>query len=218
MPANSNPGFRVNNVADNQRIMNVARGAAYYGTNGRTPTANVPLNEAATIVTRTAFETSAYCALIRETYGTYENYIAKEYLVKFPQKLGAFSLPDGKTMCEKYGPMTAPTKNGGSKYKYQALNWALTVAMNGDGVGQGDWHLWDVREGSIMMRDENLALINATRQKMGITQISNATYRWFAERCGVGYAWYFGGANGTLDGDGVNRGFQVGAVTLLRIK
>jgi hypothetical protein len=219
MPENSNPGFRVNDIASNERIMNVARGAAYYGTNGRTPTADVPLNDAATIVKRADFNTSAYCALLRQTYGTYENYIASEYLVKVPQKLGAFSLPDGKAMGEKYGSMTAPTKDGSTKALYPALNWPVNISLNADGMNSGDWHLWDVREGSLMMRDETLAKINATRVKMGVSQISNSTGRWFAERYSMNGAWLFTGGSGALTTAAyVFNGYQVGAVTLLRYK
>lgn len=219
MPASSNSGFRVNGLTGNQKIMNVARGAAYYGTNGRTPTGNVPLNDANTIVTKAAFDTSEYCALLRETYGTYENYIAKEYKVDFPQKLGAFGLPDGAALTAKYGPMMAPTKDGGSKAKYPALNWAYNVAYNADGLRGGDWHLWDVREGCIIMDDAQNAAINTTRAAQGNTQISNAAYRWFAQRYYVYSAWFFHGSAGGLDGSGgVYLTFQVGAVTLLKFK
>ena len=218
MPENSNTGFRVNGLASNQRIMNVARGAAYYGTNGRTPTGNVPLNDANTIVTLAAFNTSEYCALLRETYGTYENYIAKEYKVDFPQKLGVFSLPDGAALTAKYGPMMAPMKDGSSKAKYPALNWAYNVAYNADGLRVGDWHLWDVREGCIIMDDAQNAAINTTRAAQGNTQISNATYRWFAQRYNVNSAWIFYGYTGYLDGGYVYNTYQVGAVTLLKFK
>ena len=218
MPASNNVGFRVNDVAGNERLMNIAKGAAYYGTNGRTPTADVPLNAAAGIVNKTSFNTSAYCALLRETYGTYENYAIKEYRVKVPQKLGVFGLPDGKAMTAKYGPMTAPAKDGGTKVKFPALNWPLGVGFNADGLRQGDWHLWDVREGAIIMRDETLAKINATRQKMGVTQISISTFRWFAERSNVYYAWFYFGFSGDLGNTNVNFGYQVGAVTLLKFK
>lgn len=218
MPENSNAGFRVNGLASNQRIMNVARGAAYYGTNGRTPTENVPLNDANTIVTKAAFDTSEYCALLRETYGTYSNYIAKEYKVEYPQKLGCFSLPDGQALTAKYGPMMAPTKDGGSKAKYPALNWAYNVAYNADGLRGGDWHLWDVREGCIIMDDAKNAAINTTRAAQGNTQISNATSRWFAQRCNVIYAWFFYGFYGYLYFSDVSNGSQVGAVALLKFK
>ena len=218
MPASNNAGFRVNNIADNERLMNITKGAAYYGTNGRTPTADVPLNAAAGIVNKTSFNTSAYCALLRETYGTYETYAAKEYRVKVPQKLGVFGLPDGKAMTTKYGPMTAPTKDGSTKVKYPALNWPLGVGFDADGMRQGDWHLWDVREGCIIMSDDTLAKINATRQKMGVTQISISTTLWFAERSNVYYAWFYSGYYGNLNNNYVSFGLQVGAVTLLKFK
>ena len=121
-------------------------------------------------------------------------------------------------MGEKYGPMTAPTKDGGTKVLYPALNWPVGINLNADGMNSGDWHLWDVREGSLMMRDETLAKINATRVKMGVSQISNSTYRWFAERYNVYIAWSFLGNYGYLNGNGVYGGLQVGAVTLLKYK
>ena len=218
MPENSSNGFRVNGLTGNQKIMNVARGAAYYGTNGRTPTENVPLNDANTIVTKAAFDTSAYCALLRETYGTYSNYIEKEYKVEFPQKLGCFGLPDGQALTAKYGPMMAPTKDGGSKAKYPALNWAYNVAYNADGLRGGDWHLWDVREGCIIMDDAKNAAINTTRAAQGNTQISNATSRWFAQRYNVYNAWIFYGSNGYLSTNYVYSGYQVGAVALFKFQ
>lgn len=218
MPANGSNGFRVNGLTGNQKIMNVARGAAYYGASGRTPTENVPLNDANTIVTKAAFDTSEYCALLRETYGTYSNYIAKEYKVEYPQKLGCFSLPDGQALTAKYGPMMAPTKDGGSKAKYPALNWAYLVGYNADGLRAGSWHLWDVREGCIIMDDAQNAAINTTRAAQGNTQISNAAARWFAQRCTVCHAWIFLGSYGYLYYNYVYGGFQVGAVALLKFK
>ena len=205
MSENSNGGFRINGRSGNEHIMNVAGGAAYYGTNGRTPTANVPLNEAASPVKKTDFETSAYCALLRQTYGTYENYIRKEYTLMYPQKLGVFRLPDGEALTKKYGPMTAPVKDGTSKAKFPALNW---------GYQQGG-HLLDVNEGAVMMLDENLAKINAIQQKVGKVVLTNSTSRWFAQRYNVYSAWIFSGHSRYLDIVSVNNAGQCGAVTLL---
>ena len=218
MPENSNNGFRINDIAGNERIMNVARGAAYYGTSGRTPTADVPLNDAAGIVKRSDFNNSAYCASLRQAYGTYENYIASEYLVKLPQKLGAFALPDGQAMGERYGGKMVPTKSGSTKAAYPAQNWAYTLSLNAQGMMQGDWHLHGVAEGCMLLRDENLARINKTRQKMGVAQVSSSTARWLAARYNVNGAWFFYGNNGILYNVIVNGAYQVGAVTLLKIK
>ena len=218
MPENSSQGFRVNGLASNQRIMNVARGAIYYGTNGRTPDANVPLNDAATIVTSAAFASSPYCAALRAAYGTYENYIRSEYKIAYPQKLGAFSLPDGATLTKTYGPLTAPTKDGSTMVKFPALNWPLAIGYNADGLRAGDWHLWDVEEGCILMDDANLAIINATRSKQGDTEISNGSTRWFAQRYNVYDDWFFYGYNGYLGSNHVFTTNQVGAVTLYKFK
>jgi hypothetical protein len=120
--------------------------------------------------------------------------------------VGAFALPDGETLAAKYGPMMAPTKAGSTKAKYPALNW---------GYNQGG-HLWDVTEGVLMMEDSNLAVINATQTKAGKVTLSNASTRWFAERCNVNSAWIFGGTGRVLGaGNGVGNTYQVGAVSLL---
>ena len=205
MPENSSAGFRINGRSGDQHIMNVAGSASYYSTNGRTPSANVPLNEAAGIVKKTDFETSAYCTLLRQTYGTYENYIRKEYTLMYPQKLGVFRLPDGETLTKKYGPMTATIKDGTAKAKFPALNW---------GYQQGG-HLWDVSEGTVMMLDENLAAINAIQTKVNKVVLTNSTHRWFAERGNVNNAWIFKGNTRTLDNVDVTNAIQCGAVTLL---
>jgi hypothetical protein len=102
--------------------------------------------------------------------------------------------------------MMAPTKSGGTKAMYPALNW---------GYLQGG-HLWDVTEGVLMMEDSNLAVINATQTKAGKVTLANSSNRWFAERYSVYFAWYFLGASRTLGINyGVNSAFQVVAVSLL---
>ena len=84
-------------VAYWQGVMNTARGVAYWGSNGRTPTANEPVPTAndTTPVTLDAFTNSSYCALLRKTYANYEAYIGEGMGVKFPQEYGCFGLPDG---------------------------------------------------------------------------------------------------------------------------
>ena len=198
MTASSNNGFRVNMRTGGEKIMNGARGAAYYGTNGRTPTEDVPLNSNAGLVNKTAFDSSAYCQLLRDTYGTYKEYIHQEYRVAYPQKLGVFSLPTGKAMAEKYARMTAPTKAGGAKYKYPALYYGYAKSFGVDGLDFGDWYLPGVAEGAMLMRDETLAALSPSISKMGTTAINNSTHRWFAQRYYVDYAWIFYGSDGTL--------------------
>jgi len=218
MPANSNSEFRVNMRQGGEKIMNDARGAAYYGTNGRTPTEDVPLNSNAGIVNKTAFDSSSYCQLLRDTYGTYKEYIHQEYRVACPQKLGAFSLPTGKAMAEKYARMTAPTKAGGTKYKYPALYYGYAKSFGVDGLDFGDWYLPGVAEGAMLMRDETIAALSPSISKMGTTTINSSTSRWFAQRYGVNNAWIFSGYGGSLTYYTVNYGYRCQAVTLLNIE
>lgn len=217
MPENSNSGFRVNMQQGNEKIMNDARGASYYGTNGRTPSADVPLNANAGIVNKSAFDSSPYCQLLRDTYGTYKEYIHQEYRVAYPQKLGAFSLPSGKELTAKYGPMTAPTKTGSTKYKFPALRYGYNKSFGVDGLDFGDWYLPGVAEGAMLMRDETLAALSPSISKMGTTAINNSTPRWFAQRSNVNGAWFFYGNNGTLGGTNVYYSVRAQAVALLEI-
>ena len=217
MPANGTNGFRVNGRMTDQRIMNDARGAAYYGTNGATPSADVPLNAAGTIVKKDAFDSSPYCQLLRDTYGTYKEYIHQEYRLQYPQKLGVFSMSSGKELTTKYALMAAPTKSGGTKYKYPALYYGYNKSFGVDGLDFGDWYLPGVAEGAMLMRDETLAALAPSISKMGTTAINNSTNRWFAQRYDVYNAWFFGGNYGTLSGYNVYNGYRCQAVTLLNI-
>lgn len=217
MPATNVNGFRVNGRMTDQRIMNNARGAAYYSTNGATPSADVPINAAGTIVNKTAFDSSPYCRLLRDTYGTYQEYIHCEYRLQYPQKLGVFSLPDGKELTVKYGPMTAPTKSGGTKYKFPALRYGYNKSFGVSGLDFGDWYLPGVADGVMLMRDETIVALAPSISKMGTTTITNSTHRWFAERCSVGGAWFFSGRYGLLGVNDVYGAHRAQAVALLEI-
>lgn len=205
----ANSYMKVNGKTSNTRgIMNFAGAAVYWSTNGRTPDANVAVHSEAgntNPMSLTAFQSSQYAADIRAYYKTYEAYLRGEFGILAQLKVGAFALPDGEALTAKYGPMMAPTKAGIAKVKFPALNWALN---------QGG-HLWDVAEGVLMMEDANLAIINATQTKAGKVVLSNASYRWFAERCNVYSAWFFNGSNRNLNYTNVSNAYQVGAVSLL---
>jgi hypothetical protein len=152
-----------------------------------------------------AFQSSQYAADIRAYYKTYEAYLRGEFGIQPLMKVGAFALPDGEALTAKYGPMMAPTKSGGTKAIYTALNWAY---LHGG-------HLWDVNEGVLMMEDSSLTAINATQTKAGKVTLANSSDRWFAERYYVYSAWFFGGTYRTLITTNVFSTLQVGAVALL---
>ena len=190
MPASDNYR-KVNGKSTNYRgLMNFKGAASHWSTNGRTLSANVAVHSEAgntDPMKLSEFQSSQYAADIRAYYKTYEAYLRGEFGIQPLMKVGAFALPDGEELTAKYGQMMAPTKSGGTKAMYPALNW---------GYNQGG-HLWDVTEGVLMMEDSNLAVINATQTKAGKVTLSNASTRWWAQRCNV-YNTY-----------------QVGAVSLL---
>ena len=208
MPASDNYR-KVNGKSTNYRgLMNFKGAASYWSTNGRTLSANVAVHSEAgntDPMKLSEFQSSQYAADIRAYYKTYDAYLRGEFGIQPLMKVGAFALPDGEALTAKYGPMMAPTKEGSTKAKYPALNW---------GYNQGG-HLWDVTEGVLMMEDSNLAVINATQTKAGKVTLSNASYRWFAERYSVSGAWFFNGAYRDLYGTYVYYALQVGAVSLL---
>jgi hypothetical protein len=209
MPASDNYR-KVNGKSTSDRgLMNFAGAASYWSTNGRTLEANVAVHSESgdtNPMKLTEFQSSPYAADIRAYYKTYEAYLRGEFGIQPLMKVGAFALPDGETLTAKYGPMMAPTKSGGTKAIYPSLNWAYL---------QGG-HLWDVTEGVLMMEDSNLAVINATQTKAGKVTLANSSYRWFAQRSNVSYAWYFYGAYRYLYVSGyVSTTYQVVAIALL---
>jgi hypothetical protein len=201
-------------------VMNIARTKVWATGSGRVPSANEPVGPRAgndAPVKPSEFESSQYCADLRAAYKTYEEYLEKCYAVVCPQKYGCFALPSGKDMAEKYARMTAPTKSGGTKYKYPALYYGYAKSFGVDGLDFGDWYLPGVAEGTMLMKDETLAALAPSVSKMGTTAINNSTYRWFAQRYYVNNAWSFYGSYGYLSSIYVVSTSRAQAVALLEI-
>ena len=221
MPENSNywhgeRGFYTNYWG----VMNIARTKAWATSNGRVPASNEPVGPRAgndAPVKPSEFESSQYCADLRAAYKTYEEYLEKCYAVVCPQKYGCFSLPDGATMAERYARKTAPTKDGGTKYKFPALYYGYNRSYGVAGLDFGDWHLPDVLEGTQLMKDACINTLAPSITKMGTTAINNSTYRWFAQRCNVYNAWFFYGHLGSLTYSGVSSTYRCQAVAILEI-
>lgn len=208
MPASDNYR-KVNGKSTNYRgLMNFEGAASYWGTNGRTLSANVAVHSEAgntDPMKLSEFQSSQYAAEIRAYYKTYDAYLRGEFGIQSLLKVGAFALPDGEALTAKYGPLMAPTKSGGMKAIYPSLNWAYL---------QGG-HLWDITEGVLIHEDSNLVVINATQTKAGKVTLANSSSRWFAERYNVSNAWVFNGSARTLSYGIASYTFQVGAVALL---
>ena len=208
MPASDNYRKRNGKSTNYRGLLNISGGESYWKTNGRTLAANAVVHgEAGNTdpMKLTEFQESEFAADIRAYYGTYTEYLKGEYGIMPEMKVGVFSLPDGEALTAKYGPILAPTKNGGSKAVYPALNWAY----------QQGGHLMDAEEAVLIMDDANLAVTNSTQTKAGKVTLPNSTHRWIAQRYGVIYAWLFNGTNRYLSNSYVSYAFQVCAVALL---
>ena len=203
-------------------VMNIARTKAWATSSGRTPSAQEPVGPRAgndAPVSPDAFANSEYCANLRSTYESYDDYLRKCYMVVLPQKYGCFKLPSGKELTMKYALKTAPTKGGGTKYKFPFLYYCYNTTYGIDGLDYGDWFAPGVLEGSYMMLDATVNKVAATQQRAGdATVLNNSTVRWWAQRCYVGYAWIFHGGGGYLNGSYVSDGYRGQAVALLTIK
>ena len=204
-------------------VMNIARTKAWATGNGREPSVQEPVGPRAgndAPVKPSAFAESEYCANLRSTYESYEDYLKKCYMVVSPQKYGCFGLPSGKELTMKYALKTAPTKGGGTKYKFPFLYYCYNTTYGVDGLDYGDWFAPGVLEGTDMMLDETVNAVAATQRRAGgTTVLDNSTNRWFAQRCYVYNAWIFYGGYGDLNCYYyVSGGTRAQAVTFLTIK
>lgn len=221
MPASSSYKKLNGQTTSYRGLMSIARGATYWSTNGRTPTADIAVGSESgntDPVNREAFNTSAFCTVIRNHYKTYEMYLHGEFGIPYPQKWGCFGLPHAKELTLKYALRTAPTKDGGIKYKFPAMYYAYNTTYGIDGLDFGDWYLQGVHEGTQFMDDANLVLVNQTLTKMGKTVVSTGSPRWFAQRYYVYTAWLFNGSNGHLNGYYVYNALRARALALLKYK
>ena len=206
---------RKNGGTTNYRgIMNVARGVAYWGSNGSTPSSNIPIQYSGNdIVSENAFWTSQYCVDIRRKYADYEAYIKDNMMVMLPQHDGCFALPDSKTLQNTYGEQT----NDNGDYKYPAFAYCKHIDHHGVGIAVGDWFLPNVWDGAELMRDDILAKVAATMSKCGGSAPNDSTDRWFAQRCTQSHAFGFYGSYGELNNFIVTYLFTVQAVALLNV-
>ena len=203
---------RKNGGTTNYRgIMNVARGVAYWGTNGSNPSANIPVQYSGNdIINSNSFYNSQYCADLRKKYANYEAYIKDNMMVMLPQHEGCFALPDSKTLQATYGDLMS-----GSDYKYPAFHYCKNLYFYPTQLAQGQWFLPNVWDGAELMRDDVIAKVAATMTACGGSAPNNSANRWFAQRCDQVNAWFFHGGNGVLYTSYVTYAFTVQAVALL---
>ena len=195
--------------------MNVEKAAAYYATNGATPTAAVAINSTS-LVNKASFQSSEYCADLRAFYGTYENYIAWNTPLWPHPAYGVFKLMDADEMTRRYASKTFTKKDGTTvDWKFPALHSALSVGYGTGKFAQGKWHLSDVTDGVEYMADATLAKLQEAQRRMNTTVITNSVARWFARRNNATSAWLFTSTYGNLTYTSVPNALRCQAVTLV---
>ena len=222
MPAKDSPtGFNTGGTVGG--AVSVETFISYYGTNGVTPTEPVTPKDGSSVVTLAAFKESEFCQALREAYGEgsegYEAYIRAEKTLVVPQRLGLFGMMSSAEMSARYGNAAAPTKDGGTKFKYPALHHGAAVNYEADGLRAGDWYLNGPDDAVRMFETTTYNTIRASQAKMGTTQLSRTANRWLARRYNANYAWFFYGARGYLSINySVANSLAVQAVALYRFK
>lgn len=97
---------RKNGVNGTRAGMNSELFLQYYSANGITPTSNVPLGSE-TIVNRSSFEGSQFCAELRAAYADYTSYLFGEHMAQYPSAYGAM-LRDGRRTRRKSAACVSP--------------------------------------------------------------------------------------------------------------
>ena len=172
----------------------------YYTTNGSTPDSNVPLGSS-TIVKKSAFDESEYCADLRAAYATYSDYLFGEHFAQYPNAYGAM-LRDGKATTEVLANLKGTVVRGATEPRYPAAAAAKNYAV-ADAPEIG-WWLPSVEEILLLMADRRLNgsdtdpdPFNDTAVAMGTaTAYGNGYYPWTCCEYGSNGAFIFYGDNG----------------------
>lgn len=208
--------FRNNKALSYFGGANYNRFYAYYEEGGETPTADISV-KSTTIVNKNAFENSEFCQDLRAAYTSYGEYIQSQ-MAMYPQKYGVFSqIQDALQLSNKYGAVTVILKSSDVVAKYPACAYGTSVGYPNEDLSNGKWHLEDVDDCLELMRDA-YDKVRSTQSKLGISVISNTSYRWLCRRASARNAWIFYGNYGSLGAtNSVYNSQQCRAVTLLNI-
>ena len=189
---------RKNGVNGTRAGMNSELFLQYYSANGTVPTSNVPLGSE-TIVNKSSFEGSQFCAELRAAYTDYASYLFGEHMAQYPSAYGAM-LRGGRTNTAKIGRLRFTDIYGQSKPCYPAAAAALEygVAVEGatTGLEAGGWWLPSVEELYLLLHDRVLTAddverdpVNRTLSRLGkATLLANAASCWTSCEGDIGSA------------------------------
>lgn len=151
----------------------------YYKTNGSTPDSNVPLGSS-TIVNKTAFDESEYCADLRAEYSDYTAYLIGEHFIEVPSAFGAM-LRDGKETTALLAALKGTDVRGAAEPRFPAADAAFNYTRAED--PDLEWWLPSVEEMVILMADRRLNAADTDEDPFNDTAVAMG----FATAYGSGY-------------------------------
>lgn len=193
-----------NRLNSNQAGCSSEKFLQYYAANGTVPTSNIPIGSA-TIVRKTSFETSEFCADLRAAYADYADYLFAEHMIEYPSVYGAMNR-DGRTNTEMIGRMRFTDIRGSSAPCYPAaaaaLDYGVTVEGFTTGLEAGAWWLPSVEDMYLLMRDRRVASddyendpVNRTLGRLGKTPCSVSTSMWTSCEYNYAHSFIYSGGN-----------------------
>ena len=185
---NSGNGYRVGFIKD--RLLE------YYATNTTiaNPTEMVPVNSANDVVSKTQFEENQYCADLRDTYGTFENYI-ESVMLAWPSDEGnqVYMNGTGKEYTELLAARKHKNLSGTETATYPAATYSIGIGYEAEGLEEGNWYMPDAIEFFEIFNDmkvDGTDIVNATQKRATGSAFSLSVARWLPSRSSHYSAWY----------------------------
>jgi len=229
-----NPGFQRMGGSGGVRCgANAARLIEWYSSNPgstATLTSDVTPSTGSVVVSRTQFNEDAHCAPLRAVYKTFEEYIKKCVMLKWPSFNKGMATAYGKAKEWTYaiGNRTHTNKGGTSGIAtFPAAHFATSLNFNSVGLRAGDWRMMGIEDTYEMISKmtcglsghttfDGFDIVNKTLSAMGGSTVDLTNSRWLAVRYGNNYAWIFH-YNGHFSYNAFSYARRVSAVALLTL-
>lgn len=225
---------------------NAERLIEYYSSNAgstATLTSDVTPTTAGTVVSKTQFEEDSHCAPLRAVYKTFEEYIKKCVMLKWPSFKYGMATTYGKAnewtyaLAKKTDSQTGNLVtrqhfniNGEAVTTFPAADFAASINFNSPGLDAGNWRMMGVEDTFEMIRNMKAGLsghssyagfdlVNKTLYAMkgdDSSSVKLTSARWLAVRYNTYNAWDFGNT-GSFGSNPFYYAFRVSAVALLTL-
>lgn len=181
------------------------------------------------IVSRTQFNEDSHCEALRAAYKTFEEYIKKCVMMKWPCLDYGMKISYGKEKewTNKMASRQHLDINGNAKDTFPAAKYAASINFDSPGLRAGDWYMMGVEDSFEMLSKMKCGLsghtsyngydiVNKTLAAMGGSVVRLTDSRWLAVRHATHYAWSFN-PGGYFYGNYFNYALRVSAVALLTL-